>query len=122
LRRGDVFGFRRGSALVARSRGATAARAPGSHGAVVASGDFDSGRRLGRRVATRFHHQSRAVDAATGGIAPGTTPDKLFPHRAGLRGLYLGGQTTFPGYGVPTAMLSGIQAAEAAVHDMRRNA
>ncbi|RQS56360.1 NAD(P)/FAD-dependent oxidoreductase [Burkholderia sp. Bp8963] len=61
-------------------------------------------------------------EGALYGIAPGTTPDKLFPHRAGLRGLYLGGQTTFPGYGVPTAMLSGIQAAEAAVRDMRGNA
>jgi phytoene desaturase len=28
-------------------------------------------------------------------------------------GLYLLGQTTFPGYGVPSAMLSGVQAPEA---------
>ncbi|UTV58493.1 phytoene desaturase family protein [Burkholderia arboris] len=70
--------------------------------------DFASGRHL--------------YEGALYGIAPGTTPDKFFPHRTGLRGLYLGGQTTFPGYGVPTAMLSGIQAAEAAVQDMRGNA
>ncbi|WP_175932896.1 MULTISPECIES: hypothetical protein [unclassified Burkholderia] len=69
-----------------------------------------------------FARGRHLYEGALYGIAPGTTPDKLFPHRAGLRGLYLGGQTTFPGYGVATAMLSGIQAAEAAVHDMRRNA
>ncbi|RQS31075.1 NAD(P)/FAD-dependent oxidoreductase [Burkholderia sp. Bp8992] len=69
-----------------------------------------------------FANGRHLYEGALYGIAPGTTPDKFFPHRAGLRGLYLGGQTTFPGYGVPTAMLSGIQAAEAAVQDMRGNA
>ncbi|MET3620174.1 phytoene dehydrogenase-like protein [Burkholderia ambifaria] len=70
--------------------------------------DFASGRHL--------------YEGALYGIAPGTTPDKFFPHRSGVGGLYLGGQTTFPGYGVPTAILSGIQAAEAAVQDMRGKA
>ncbi|RQR66953.1 NAD(P)/FAD-dependent oxidoreductase [Burkholderia sp. Bp9126] len=70
--------------------------------------DFASGRHL--------------YEGALYGIAPGTTPDRFFPHRTGLRGLYLGGQTTFPGYGVPTAMLSGIQAAEMAVRDMHGKA
>ncbi|MBR8385136.1 NAD(P)/FAD-dependent oxidoreductase [Burkholderia cenocepacia] len=69
-----------------------------------------------------FAGERHLYEGALYGIAPGTTPDKFFPHRAGLRGLYLGGQTTFPGYGVPTAMLSGIQAAEATTRDMRRNA
>lgn len=69
-----------------------------------------------------FANGRHLYEGALYGIAPGTTPDKFFPHRAGVRGLYLGGQTTFPGYGVPTAMLSGIQAAEAAVQDMHGNA
>lgn len=47
-------------------------------------------------------------------MAPGASPDRFFAHRTPLRGLYLAGQTTFPGYGVPSAILSGIQAAEAA--------
>ncbi|RQU14820.1 NAD(P)/FAD-dependent oxidoreductase [Burkholderia cenocepacia] len=69
-----------------------------------------------------FASERHLYEGALYGIAPGTTPDTFFPHRAGLRGLYLGGQTTFPGYGVPTAMLSGIQAAEAAMQDRRGNA
>ncbi|KVH54544.1 phytoene dehydrogenase [Burkholderia sp. MSMB1072] len=69
-----------------------------------------------------FASERHLYEGALYGMAPGTAPDKFFPHRAGLRGLYLGGQTTFPGYGVPTAMFSGIQAAEAAMQDMRGNA
>lgn len=68
-----------------------------------------------------FAHGRNLYEGALYGIAPGTTPDKFFPHRTALRGLYLGGQATFPGYGVPTAMLSGIQAAEAATQDIRMN-
>lgn len=56
-------------------------------------------------------------EGALYGIAPGAPPSAFFPHRAGIRGLYLGGQTTFPGYGVPSAILSGIQAAEALLRD-----
>lgn len=59
-------------------------------------------------------------EGALYGIAPGAPPHKLFPHRTRIRGLYMGGQTTFPGYGVPSAMLSGIQAAEALSSDMAR--
>ncbi|MGU8078187.1 phytoene desaturase family protein [Burkholderia pyrrocinia] len=66
-----------------------------------------------------FARGRHLYEGALYGIAPGTTPDKFFPHRTGLRGLYLGGQTTFPGYGVPTAIFSGVQAAEAVVQDMR---
>ena len=66
-----------------------------------------------------FARRRHLHEGALYGIAPGTTPDKFFPHRSGLCGLYLGGQTTFPGYGVPSAILSGIQAAEALLKDMR---
>jgi phytoene desaturase len=56
-------------------------------------------------------------EGALYGIAPGVTPDKFFPHRTPVHGLYLAGQTTFPGYGVPSATLSGIQAADALIRD-----
>jgi phytoene desaturase len=41
------------------------------------------------------------------------TPREQFPHTTPLAGLFLAGQTTFPGYGVGAAMMSGIFAAEA---------
>ena len=34
----------------------------------------------------------------------------LFAHKTPIKGLYLSGQTTYPGLGIPTAALSGIQA------------
>jgi len=60
-----------------------------------------------------FARQRHLYEGALYGVAPGTAPDRLFPHRTGLRGLYLAGQSTFPGYGAPTAIWSGIHAAEA---------
>jgi phytoene dehydrogenase-like protein len=47
------------------------------------------------------------------GLSPVLTPGQLFPHRTPIAGLFLAGQTTFPGYGVSPAMMSGIFAAEA---------
>lgn len=65
-----------------------------------------------------FVRSRHLYEGALYGIAPGTAPDKLFPHRTPVQGLYLAGQTTFPGYGVPSAILSGIQAAEAYARDV----
>ncbi|HET9652287.1 MAG TPA: NAD(P)/FAD-dependent oxidoreductase [Usitatibacter sp.] len=48
------------------------------------------------------------------GLSPTATPRELFPHATGIRGLFMAGQTTFPGYGVAPSMMSGIFAAEAA--------
>nr|WP_255682194.1 NAD(P)/FAD-dependent oxidoreductase [Luteimonas sp. BDR2-5] len=59
-------------------------------------------------------------EGALYGIAPGTAPNRLFPHRSGIPGLYLAGQTTFPGYGVSTAVWSGLQAVDAMLQDDRR--
>lgn len=59
-------------------------------------------------------------EGALYGIAPGASPTAFFPHSTRVRGLYLGGQTTFPGYGVPSAILSGIQAADALWRDVPR--
>ncbi|HET8727896.1 MAG TPA: NAD(P)/FAD-dependent oxidoreductase [Alphaproteobacteria bacterium] len=75
---------------------------------------IEAARVLGPQDFVRGRHLH---EGALYGIAPGATPDKLFPHRTALRGLYLAGQTTFPGYGVPSAILSGIQAADALAQD-----
>ena len=58
-----------------------------------------------------FVRERHLYEGALYGIAPGADPHAYFPHRTALPGLYLAGQTTFPGFGVPTAMLSGLQAA-----------
>jgi phytoene desaturase len=58
-----------------------------------------------------FMHERHLHEGALYGIAPGANPNAYFPHRTALPGLYLAGQTTFPGFGVPTAMFSGLQAA-----------
>lgn len=65
-----------------------------------------------------FAHSRHLYEGALYGMAPGVTPDKFFPHRAPVPGLFLAGQTTFPGYGVPSATLSGIQAANALLREM----
>ncbi|WP_266171382.1 phytoene desaturase family protein [Dyella subtropica] len=58
-----------------------------------------------------FARERHLHEGALYGIAPGANPNAYFPHRTALPGLHLAGQTTFPGFGVPTAMLSGLQAA-----------
>ena len=67
-----------------------------------------------------FRDRRHLYEGALYGVAPGTPPQQLFPRRPGIDGLYLAGQTTFPGYGVAPAALSGLQAAEALLHDERR--
>lgn len=47
------------------------------------------------------------------GLSPAATPREQFPHAPAIPGLFLAGQTTFPGYGVAPVMMSGIFAAEA---------
>lgn len=64
-----------------------------------------------------FALQHHLYEGALYGVAPGATPRQFFPHRTAVEGLYLAGQTTFPGYGVPSAMLSGIQASDALLAD-----
>jgi len=64
-----------------------------------------------------FDAQRHLYEGALYGIAPGATPGQFFPHRTSVAGLYLAGQTTFPGFGVPSAMLSGIQASDALLAD-----
>lgn len=66
-----------------------------------------------------FVRQRHLHEGALYGIAPGTTPNHYFPHRTAVAGLYLAGQTTFPGFGVPAAMYSGLQAAESLLGEAR---
>lgn len=66
-----------------------------------------------------YVHERHLYEGALYGLAPGAKPTEFFPRQAGLDGLYLAGQTTFPGYGVPTALLSGLHAADAVMRAMR---
>jgi phytoene desaturase len=66
---------------------------------------------------TAFARDRHLFEGALYGIAPGAAPNQFFPHRSPIKGLYLAGQTTFPGYGVPSAILSGIQASDALLRD-----
>jgi phytoene dehydrogenase-like protein len=60
-----------------------------------------------------FRDSMHLYQGALYGLSPAATPREQFPHAAGIPGLFLAGQTTYPGYGVGAAMMSGIFAAEA---------
>jgi phytoene desaturase len=60
-----------------------------------------------------FLESMHLFQGALYGLSPAATPRDQFPRRSGIPGLFLAGQTTFPGYGVGAAMMSGIFAAEA---------
>lgn len=60
-----------------------------------------------------FQEQLRLHEGAIYGLSPAAGALGLFPHRSPIPGLYLAGQTTYPGFGVPSTALSGIYAAEA---------
>jgi phytoene dehydrogenase-like protein len=47
------------------------------------------------------------------GLSPAAGPREQFPHDPPVPGLYLGGQCTYPGYGIAASAMSGIFAAEA---------
>lgn len=68
-----------------------------------------------RRVVTPMDHARRMhlYRGALYGLSPAATPAQQFPHRTPVQGLYLAGQTTYPGFGVATSLFSGIFAAEA---------
>lgn len=65
-----------------------------------------------------FALKRHLYEGALYGFAPGVAPHTFLPHRTRIPGLYLAGQTTFPGYGVPSAILSGIHGADALWDDM----
>jgi phytoene desaturase len=63
------------------------------------------------RSPREFRDQMNLYEGAVYGVSPEKGVSGLFPHRSPIQGLYLAGQTTYPGLGVPTAALSGIHAA-----------
>jgi phytoene desaturase len=60
-----------------------------------------------------FRETMHLYEGALYGLSPSATPREQFPHDPGIPGLFLAGQTTFPGYGVGAAMMSGLFAARA---------
>ena len=61
-----------------------------------------------------WHPDHRACYWLKGnGLSPGAGPLALYPHKTHLPGLFLAGQTTYPGFGAGPAAVSGILAAEA---------
>lgn len=64
------------------------------------------------RTPVDFMERMHLFQGALYGLSPAATPREQFPHYSGIPGLFLAGQTTFPGYGVGATMMSGIFAAE----------
>jgi phytoene dehydrogenase-like protein len=62
-----------------------------------------------------FRDQMHLFRGALYGLSPAADPRSQFPHHTRIPGLFLAGQTTYPGSGVNPAMLSGVLAAEAAL-------
>ena len=64
-----------------------------------------------------FRDQLNLYQGAVYGVSAAQGMTGLFPHRSPIPGLYLAGQTTYPGLGVTTSALSGIQAGKLIVKD-----
>jgi phytoene dehydrogenase-like protein len=60
----------------------------------------------------QFKTELHLFDGALYGLSPAVNPIALFSQRTAIRGLFLAGQTTYPGYGVSAATMSGVLAAE----------
>lgn len=60
-----------------------------------------------------FRDNLNLYRGAVYGLSPQVAPWHHFPHRTPVPGLFQAGQTTYPGYGVARAAMSGILAAEA---------
>jgi phytoene dehydrogenase-like protein len=67
------------------------------------------------RTPDDFAAQMHLFGGALYGLSPATAPHAHFAHRSAIGGLLLAGQSTYPGYGVAPAMMSGIFAADAAL-------
>jgi phytoene dehydrogenase-like protein len=65
------------------------------------------------RSPREFERELNLYRGAIYGVSAAKGLTGLFPHRSPIDGLYLAGQTTYPGLGVPTAALSGIHASRA---------
>ena len=64
-----------------------------------------------------FQERAHLYAGALYGLSPIAGPGALYDHRTPIRGLYQAGQTTWPGFGVACAGLSGVFAARALIRD-----
>ncbi len=60
-----------------------------------------------------FQEKMHLYKGALYGLSPAAGPLAMFPHQTPLPGLFLAGQTTFPGFGVVAAAMSGVFAGDA---------
>jgi phytoene desaturase len=64
-----------------------------------------------------FQNSAHLYAGALYGLSPAASPAMMFKYRNPIRALYQAGQTTWPGFGVASAGMSGIMAAEALFRD-----
>jgi len=64
-----------------------------------------------------FQNGAHLYAGALYGLSPIASPATLFKYRSPIRALYQAGQTTWPGFGVVSAGMSGVMAAEALIRD-----
>ncbi|MEW6402399.1 MAG: NAD(P)/FAD-dependent oxidoreductase [Chloroflexota bacterium] len=64
-----------------------------------------------------FQTEMHLYEGALYGLSPAARIQDQFPHVSCIPGLYLAGQTTYPGFGVGSAAISGILAAEAVLNE-----
>ena len=62
-----------------------------------------------------FEQTMRLYRGTLYGLSPAASPRMQFPNQSPISGLYLAGQTTYPGFGISSVAMSGIFAAEAAL-------
>ena len=68
-----------------------------------------------------FQDKMHLYKGAAYGLSPTAALGAQFPHASPIPGLFQAGQTTFPGYGVSSAAMSGILTAETLIKQMDRN-
>ena len=69
------------------------------------------------RSPREFEKQLNLYHGAIYGVSAANGLTGLFSHKSPIDGLYLAGQTTYPGLGIPTAALSGIHASKKLLQD-----
>jgi phytoene dehydrogenase-like protein len=65
----------------------------------------------------QYRDDLRLFDGAVYGLSPAADIWALFPRATAIAGLFQAGQTTYPGYGVVSAAMSGLFAADALLRD-----
>lgn len=68
-----------------------------------------------------FQDKMHLYKGAAYGLSPTADLSAQFPHATPIAGLFQAGQTTFPGYSVSSAAMSGILTAETLIRTMKRN-